>query len=204
MVEGQRDIGACDVGRDGLGRRYLELVDEVLVRCRGESLTLFRVQEDVVTVQLKPGGAHGLNGRTGLARPRRHRRRPPELLEFAEIDHDAHGMRLERNKRQRGTDVVAEPEPEGNAQMYGICGYTDIGWIDRPVSDHFIVAVELLGRRRELIPDMEPLPRVFVKLLFADFDADVFNERVTDVIHPVVRRCSFCLRKWRQLDFDEE
>ena len=174
------------------------------MRCRGESLTLFRVQEDVVTVQLKPGGAHGLDGRTGLTRPRRHRRRPPELLEFAEIDHDAHGMGLERNERQRGTDVVAEPEPEGNAQMYGICGHTDGGWIDRPVSDHFIVAVELLGRCCELIPDVEPLSRVFVELLFADFDADIFDERVADVIHPVVRRRSFYLREWRQLDFDEE
>lgn len=169
VIEGEIDVGGLDDGRDTLGRRVLELRDEVFVFRGGEAFALRLVQEDVVAEQLDAGGGHGVHRRTGSGcRIGAECRRPPELLEGGQLENQADGMRLKGNQRQGFSDRVTKPEAEGDNEALGLArgrGGKHVG-----VSDHVIEGDALVGGHREGGPDLEPGTGVFVNLLVADFD----------------------------------
>ena len=57
--------------------------------------------------------------------------------------------------------------------------------INIPVPHHLVEPVLLVGGSDELRPDLQPFACVAIDLLFADFDADIVNQGVTDVVCPV-------------------
>ncbi len=86
--------------------------------------------------------------------------------------------------------------------LAGIRGREDIG-----VTDHRIEGRALVGWHGEGGPDLEPGTRVFVDLFVADFDADLFDHSVTDVIHPIALEGRILCRIRRErgkINFQEE
>ncbi len=149
----------------------------------GEELTFLTIQKDVVSVELEPGNGDGwdivtLRGGIHLVHG------PPEILEPAQMHNETYGVGLECNERESGPQTITEPEPEGNCESLRsprICRVR----IDIPVSDHLTESVALVGRCNEFRPDLEPLSGVFVNLFIADFNTDILNQSVSDVVRPI-------------------
>lgn len=113
-------------------------------------------------------------------------------------------MCLQSNERQRRTNQVAEPEPEGHGDLHGSEGYIEPWGIHIPVSHHFIIAVTLCSRRRELSPDVEPLSGMFINLHLSDFDTYILNECVTDVVDPVIDGTGTGIHQRWKIDLKKE
>ena len=94
--------------------------------------------------------------------------------------------------------------------MQGLCGYRGNGWVVGPVTDHVVIAVALTNRCRKFAPDVQPLSGVFVDFLVTDFDTDILDNSMTDVIDPEVCRAIIgwwlgCwLGQWWKVDFKEK
>ena len=94
VIEGQRDIDGGDVARNCLWRCELELFNQIFMIGGDEPLALIRIEIDVIAEELETGGADRIHcGRTG-DRGAGENGRPPQILETAELNNEAHGMRL--------------------------------------------------------------------------------------------------------------
>ena len=201
VVEGHLDL--VRGGRNRLGARELELLDEVLVRDLGEAATLLRVEVDVVNIERGRDEARGVDtvddaGVVG----------PAEVLEVLELDVDLDLVVLERDEGERETGVAVEPELEGDVErvlgraaavlIRGV-GLTAVAVIVAAaigadlgervdelgnVANHLGVAGLLARGVGELVPDVEPLAIVLVDLLPANLDLNVVHETVPNPVEP--------------------
>ena len=187
VIERQRNVGGSDCGGNALGRRILELCNQILVLGSGEPLPLGGIQEDIIAEQLEPGGGHRRNCGTGGARRRGLQKLlcPPAVLEATQMDDYAYGMGLERNEREGRTECGIEPESEWYREPEGAA--LGRGGKHVRLSDHFVIAIALLSGSRELRPDLEPGTGMFVNLLIADFNADRVNQEMPDAVGPIDR-----------------
>jgi hypothetical protein len=201
IVEDQRHIHNGGTGRDRLSGRILELGDQILMFLGGKELAFLTIQKDVVPVELEPGNGDGWNvvtlrGGVHLIYG------PPEILEAAQMHNETYGVGLECNEGESGSQTITEPEPEGDCESLGgprICCIR----IDIPVSDHLTESVALVGRCNEFRPDLEPLSGVFVNLLVSDFNADILNQGVSDIVTPV-NGSTIHGRECRKIHFQKE
>ena len=73
---------------------------------------------------------------------------------------------------------------------------------------HLVEPILLVSRSDELRPDLQPVTCVTVDLLFADFDTDVVDHGVADVVRPVdgnrVLRICGIGRNGGKIDFQKE
>ena len=198
VVEVQLDL--VRAGRDGLGTRELQLLDEVLVRLLGEAATLLRVQVDVVDVE-----------RRGRQRLDRRRHRASRLIVAAvgpllELDVDAHLVVLERDQRDRQARIAAEPELERDVERArrraraGGARVRQLGASARDVqriattvlhqdevvrvADHLIERLDRALILRELGPDLHPVAILAVDALAANLELNRLDEAVADVVEP--------------------
>jgi len=189
-------------GGDGLSASVLHLLNEVLVALLGKAAALLSVEVDVVDVER--GSGEGLGGRgsnvtnVGL--------RILAVLPGLEVNIDANLVVLEGDERDRKTRVTAEPELErdveglgrgtgaGNAGDGGLRGRA--GGIERNARAAFeenkVVGVAdegVEGRNGtslsgELGPDLHPVAVLAVDALAADFNLNLLDEAVADVVEP--------------------
>ena len=189
-------------GRDRLGARELQLLDEILVRLLGEAATLLRVQVDVVDVERR--------SRERLDRGRR-RRRANQLVVDAvdpllELHVDAHLVVLERNQRDRQARVTAEPELERDVERLRRRARTGGARVRQlrasargvqlvalavlhqhevvRVADHVIERLDRAHVLRQLGPDLHPVAVLAVDALAADLELNRLDQTVTDVVEP--------------------
>ena len=189
-------------GRDRLGARELQLLDEVLVRLLGEAAALLRVQVDVVDVQRR--GRERLDGR-------RHRLVGRDLVVAAvdpllELHVDAHLVVLERNQRDRQARVAAEPELERDVERLRRRARTGGARVRQlrasargvqlvalavlhqhevvRVADHVVERLDRAHVLRQLGPDLHPVAVLAVDALAADLELNRLDQTVTDVVEP--------------------
>ena len=189
-------------GRDRLGARELQLLDEVLVRLLGEAATLLRVQVDVVDVERR--------SRQRLDR-RRRRRRANQLVVDAvdpllELHVDAHLVVLERDQRDRQARVTAEPELERDVERLRRRARTGGARVRQlrasargiqlvalavlhqhevvRVADHVVERLDRAHVLRELGPDLHPVAVLAVDALAADLELNRLDQAVADVVEP--------------------
>ena len=188
--------------RDGLRTSVLDLLDEVLVALLGEAAALLRVEVHVVNIQR--GSGQGL----GISRERRAnaRLRIGAVLPRLEVHIDADLVILERNQGNRKTRVAAEPELQrdverlvgrslaGDARDGGL--RRGAGGIERNtsralhqgevvgVADERVKGLHRAGLRRELGPDLHPVTILAVNALTTDFNLNLLDEAVADVVEP--------------------
>jgi len=197
VVEVQLDL--VRRGRDRLGTRELQLLDQVLVRLLGEAATLLRVQVDVVDVQRR--------GRERLDR-RRHAGRliVAAVDELLELHVDAHLVVLEGDERDRQARIAAEPELQRDVERArrraraGGAGVRQLGAsagdVQRiattilhqdevvRVADHLIEGLDRALILRELGPDLHPVAILAVDALAANLELNRLDEAVADVVEP--------------------
>jgi len=207
VVEVQLDLVG---GRaDGLVTRELELLEEVLVGVLGHLAALVRVEEDIVDVEgrghqgLLVGrrdGDHTRGSREGVDRPQ-------ALTDGAEIEVDLDLVVLEGDQRERQAGVAAVPEEQGDVERrlrervagsahlgratgrragavdVGERGVRDVGKLGR-VTNHLEVATLLLGRERELVPDVHPVTVLAVNALTTNLHLNLRNNLLADEIQP--------------------
>ena len=200
VVEVQLDL--VRRGRDRLGARELQLLDEVLVRLLGEAATLLRVQVDVVDVERR--------SRQRLDRGRR-RRRANQLVVRAvdpllELDVDTHLVVLERDERDRQARVAAEPELQRDVERTrGRAGTggarvrqlrASARGIQRialavlhqhevvRVADHVVERLNRAHILGQLGPDLHPVAILAVDALSTDLELNRLDEAVSDVVEP--------------------
>ena len=188
-------------GRDRLRTRVLDLLDEVLVGLLGETTALLRVEVDVVDVERRRREGLGRRAR-GVTRRLRIRAVLPRL----EVDGDADFVVLERNERDRKTRVATEPELERDVERLrrrtrsGNTGLRDFRRRARRietnararleenevvrVADEGVERRDVARLRAELRPDLHPVTVLAVDALAADFDLNLLDEAVTDVVQP--------------------
>ena len=205
VVEVQLDL----VGRrgDGLSTRELQLLNQVLVRDRGEAAALIRVEVDVIDIQRGRDQARGcdtvadlVGGGTAVSIVE------AQVVEGLEFQVDLDLVVLEGNQGQGKTRVAAEPELQRNVQRVfrgargdlvggvGLAGsaiaVAVLTALDDQVNQLGNVAnhvgipsllTRLLG---QLVPDLEPITIVLVDLLTANLEIDVVDQVVTDPVEP--------------------
>ena len=80
--------------------------------------------------------------------------------------------------------------------------------INVPVPHHLVEAVLLVSGGDEFRPDLQPFAGVAIDFLFADFDADIVDQRMPDVVCPVDGNRVLWIRGigWNggEIDFQEE
>ena len=205
MVEVELDLVR---GRaDRLVTRELELLNEVLVGVLGHLATLIRIEEDVVNIE----GSSNKRLLVGLGNRDRARRAgkgldgPEALTNRLEIDVDLDLVVLESDEGKSKAGVAAEPEKEGNVESglrEGVAGGADLvgatgsgtgasdggegGVCDvgklGGVTDHLEVAAEVLGRHRELVPDVHPVTILTIDALATNLDFNLRDELLTGEI----------------------
>jgi len=199
VVEVELDLVAR--GRDRLGTRELQLLDEVLVRLLGEAATLLRVQVDVVDVQ-----------RRGRQRLDRRRGRAADHLVVAAVDPllelhvDADLVVLKGDQRDGQAGVAAEPELERDVQRAsrgagtGGTRVRQLGTGTRHVqgialavlhqhevvrvADHLIEGLDRADVLGQLRPDLHPVAVLAVDTLAADLELHRLHDAVADVVEP--------------------
>ena len=204
MVEVQLDL----VGRggDGLSTSVLHLLDEVLVGLLGEAAALLSVEVDVVDIERGSGeglGGHGSRDTSlGL--------RILAVLPGLEVNVDANLVVLEGDEGDRKTRVTAEPELEGDVEGLGRGARArnagDGGLRGRAsgiksktaaaleedevvgVADEGVKGLDGTGLSRELSPDLHPVTILTIDALAADFNLNLLDEAVADVVEPAETR----------------
>lgn len=109
------------------------------------------------------------------------------------------------NEWQRKTWVAVEPELEWHVEGRRLSVVETSARERNGVADHVVITNLVTGRLRELVPDVEPIAVLLVDALTADFNIDVADERMTEVIHPTeaVRNRSRARNGWdRHLEVD--
>ena len=206
------------VGRrtDGLITGELELFDEVLVGVLGHASALISVQEDVIDVEgcgdegLVVCGGNTTAIRTAVCVAER-TNGPQALVDGADIEVDLDFVVLEGDQRQGKTGVAAVPELEGNVEggfREGIAGGANlarsvalartVNIIERGVgdkgefggvSDHAVVAADLVNGQSEVVPDVHPVTVLAINALTTDFDFNLRNELFTGEVKPTGVHC---------------
>jgi len=188
--------------RDGLRTSVLDLLNQVLVRVLGEAAALLRVEVHVVNIQRR--GREGLGSRCGSRTDAR--LVVDRVLPRLEVDVDADLVVLERNQGNRKTRVAAEPELERDVERLrggALASNTRDGGLVRrarriesktvrALQEHEVVGVaddgiERLDRARirgQLGPDLHPVTILAVNALAANFNLNLLDEAVTDVVEP--------------------
>ncbi len=186
VVEVEVDVRGGDVRGDALDWRVLELRNEVIVLGGSEATALGGIQEDVVAVELEArrGYRRDLRARARRRRQRMNRGGPPEVLKAAEVEDQTDGVCLERDQGEGETDVITEPEPEGDHET--LRRWWRGGRVVVNMTNHLVQRFALLSRRCQFRPDLHPGTEVLVDLLFADLDADILDEGVSNVVDPEV------------------
>jgi len=200
VVEVQLDL--VRRGRDRLGARELQLLDEVLVRLLGKAATLLRVQVDVVNVQRR--------GRERLDRRRRDLRRNKLVVHAVQpllkLHVDAHLVVLERDERDRQARVTAEPKLQrdvertrrraraGGARVRQLRAsargvqLVALGVLHQHqvvgVADHVVQRLDRARILGELSPDLHPVAILTVNALAADLELNRLDETVADEVEP--------------------
>ena len=176
------------------------------MRHLSELAALIRVEVDVVNVQ--GGRSEASLGDTVADRVGVGARAlvPAQVVERIELEVDADLVVLEGDQGKRQTRVAAEPELEGHVQgVHGraranhlgrvgltsiarvvarsTTGEDDIGELGH-VANHLGIPRLLTGLLGELVPDVEPVPRVLVNALTADFELDVGNKVLANPVEP--------------------
>ena len=205
MVEVELDL--VGGGADRLVTRELELLNEVLVGVLGHLATLIRIKEDVVNIE---GGSNkglliGLGNRDSAGGTGKGLDGPEALTNRLEIDVDLDLVVLEGDQREGKTGVAAKPEKKGNVESglrEGITGGTDlvgstgggtgasnggeggVGDVGKlgGVTNHLEVTTLVLGRHRELVPDVHPVTVLAVNALTTDLDLNLGDELLTGEI----------------------
>ena len=168
---------------------------------------LIRVEEDVVDVE--GGGNKGLlvsRGHRLRARGSREALDSPEALtNGAEVNVDLDLVVLESDQGESKTGVAVEPEKEGNVEgglresaagsahlggsTGGGAGTSDVG--ERGVRDvgklsgvtnQLEVSALLLGRHRDLVPDVHPVTVLAIDALTTDLNLNLGDKLLTDEI----------------------
>lgn len=109
------------------------------------------------------------------------------------------------NEWQSKTWVAVEPELEWHIERRRLSVVETSARERNGVADHVVITNLVTGRLRELVPDVEPIAVLLVDALTADFNIDVADERMTEVIHPTeaVRNRSRARNGWdRHLEVD--
>ena len=205
VVEVQLDLVG---GRgDGLSTRELQLLDQVLVRDRGEAAALIRVEVDVIDIQRGRDQARGgdtvadlVGGGTAVSIVE------AQVVEGLEFQVDLDLVVLEGNQGQSKTRVAAEPELQRNVQRVfrgtrgdlvggvGLAGsaiaIAVLTALDDQVhqlgnvANHVGIPSLLTRLLGQLVPDLEPITIVLVDLLTANLEIDVVDQVVTDPVEP--------------------
>jgi hypothetical protein len=187
---------------DGLRTSVLNLLDEVLVGLLGEAAALLSVEVHVVDVE--GGSGEGLGRRSN--RGTNSGLRILAVLPGLEVNIDANLVVLEGDEGDRKTRVAAEPELERDVEgLGGGTGAGDAGdrglragasGIERDtvaaLREHKVVGVAdegVEGRNRtslsgELGPDLHPVTILAINALAADFNLNLLDEAVADVVEP--------------------
>ena len=207
VVEVELDL----VGRraNGFVTSELELLNEVLVGVLRHLAAFIGIQEDIVDVEgsrnegLLVGLGEGLSSRgraKGLDGPE-------ALTNRAEINVDLDFVVLESNQGEGKAGVAAKPEQQGDvegglrervagsahlsratsrrarARDVGEGGVSDVGELSG-VANHLEVATLLLLVHGELIPDVHPVTVLAVNALTTDFNLNLGDELLTNVVQP--------------------
>jgi len=206
------------VGRrtDGLITGELELFNEVLVGVLGHASALVGIQEDVIDVE--GGGDEGLvvcGGNTAAIRTAvcvaERTNGPQALVDGADIEVDLDFVVLKGDQGQSETGVTAVPELEGNVEGgfgEGIAGGANlarsvalartVNIIERGVgdkgefggvSDHAVVAADLVNGQSEVVPDVHPVTVLAINALTTDFDFNLRNELFAGEVKPTGVNC---------------
>jgi hypothetical protein len=166
----------------------LELLNKVLVGDLSKTSALVSVEVDVVNVKrrcFKRRDAEevilGIKRDTAIA----------ELVSsyvalvlLAELENDLYFVVLEGDQWQCKTGVAAEPELEGNIESSGF-GLSKGGTSkSEGVANHIVISYLMAGLLRELVPDVKPITILFINALSTDFNFNVADENVADVVDP--------------------
>lgn len=165
----------------------LELFDEVFVRNLGEAAAFIGIEVDIVNPE---GGA--FEGKVSQARISSDH----ELAGWAEFDVDANFVVLEGDQWERETHIAIEPELQRHEE--DLAGLV----LGRPLlkragelrfssdrsSDHVLVSELLTSGDGEFTPDLEPVTIVLVDLLSTDFNNNVVDHVVANIVDPAERR----------------
>ncbi len=191
-------------GGDGLRTSELNLLDEVLVGLLGEAAALLSVQVHVVNIQR--GSGKGLGRHRGGGDQANRRLLVVAVLPGLEVDVDAHLVVLEGDQGDRKTRVAAEPELERDVQRLrrgtsaGHAGDRGLRGGARGVQGEAVSALQenqvvgvadegvegsnRAGLSGELSPDLHPVAVLAVDALAADFNLNLLDEAVADVVEP--------------------
>ncbi len=200
VVEVELDLVAG--GSDGLSASVLHLLDEVLVALLSEAAALLSVEVHVVNVE--GGGGEGLGRRRN--RDTKRRLRVLAVLPSFKVNVDANFVVLESNEGDSKTRVTAEPELEGDVEGLGggtLTRNARNGGLTRraggiksntstTLEENKVVGVadeRIEGRNRtslsgELSPDLHPVTILAIDALAADFNLNLLDEAVADVVEP--------------------
>ncbi len=187
---------------DGFSASVLHLLDEVLVALLGEAAALLSVEVDVVNIEgsgserLGSGTNGDTNGRLRIL----------AVLPSLKVNIDANLVVLEGDERDGKTRVAAEPELEGDVEGLGGGTLTrdagDRGLRRRAsgiesdtstalhedevvgVTDERVEGLDGTGLRGELGPDLHPVTVLTINALAADFNLNLLDEAVADVVEP--------------------
>lgn len=165
----------------------LELFDQVFVRNLGEAAAFISIEVNIVN----PEGS-AFEAEVGEARISSDH----ELGSATEIDVDLDFVVLEGNQRERETNIAIEPELQWHEEdLSGLVlsrplleGSWELGITANRSTDHILVSEVLTSGDGEFTPDLEPVTIVLVDLLSTDFDNDVLDQMVTNIVNPAERR----------------
>jgi hypothetical protein len=171
LLHGVVEVQAHLIGLGGLRAGMLELLDEVLMRHLGETLTLLGVEVHVVHVQL---------GTIGTEIGETVRRAVLQVAAVAELDVELHFVVLKGDQGERKSGVAAEEELQGDVELLVLHsgGFTGVA-----ATDHLLETLALLLGEGELGPDLKPLAVVLVDALAANFEFHVLDESVAHRVH---------------------
>jgi hypothetical protein len=164
----------------------LHLLHQVRVGLRHEQLALGRVQEHVVNEELgvhDRGGRHELGhvrGQTGTIISQGHN----QLLGRTQLHHQAHLVEAEGQQGNRQTRVAAEPELQGDVQDLRVVGVANQTQIRAHLTHHLAVAVLLLLRVRQLVPQVHPQTVVAINLLVTNLNVHVADQSMAQSVGP--------------------
>jgi hypothetical protein len=177
LLHGMIEVETHLIGLGGLGTSVLELLDEVLMRHLGETLTLLSVKVHVVHEKLHVIEICGCS--TALH----------QLGTVTELDVELHLVVLKRDQRKGKTRVAAEEKLERNVKRGGLQRGTGT---HVTTANHLLETVALLLGEGELGPDVEPLAVVLVDALATDLEFHVLDQCVTNRVHVFIfyRGCS--------------
>jgi hypothetical protein len=207
VVEVELDL----VGRrsDRFITSELELLNEVFVGVLCHLASLVSIQEDVVNVERgsDKGLLVGKSNRLGSSAGTKGGDSPETLTERSDIKVDLNFVVLEGNQRKSQSRVAVEPEEKRNVESglrKGIARSTNLGRSSRSsarsrdgsegrisnvgklsgVSNHLVVSLLLLGRKSKLVPDVHPITILTVDSLTTDFNLNLGDELLTNVVQP--------------------